>query len=182
MNRKRFRSFISTHDKWEWKVLHVYFCSVHIRLWGDCSKTDFNMFLSSCITILPINIIKDTFSGIPPTVYHNNMIAQTKAAIFFTSRTSVPRSLPSFPPTSPDRGLLAAAGLQDLCLWPCPIPQPSAGHPMWRLPPPGPLSAPWGCSCLKRASPVWTRAIQPASSVSPLTSTSSTTRRPCTGK
>ncbi len=30
-------------------------------------------FLPSCISILPTNIIKDTFLGIPPTVYHDNL-------------------------------------------------------------------------------------------------------------
>lgn len=119
---------------------------------------------------------------LPPTVYHNNMIAQTNATISFTSRISVPQSLPSFQPTSPDRGLLVAAGLQDLCLCPCPIPQPLAGRPMWRLPPPGLLSAPLGCSYLKRASPVWRHAIQPVLSVSLLSSASLTTRRLCAGK
>lgn len=111
------------------------------------------------------------------------MIVQTNTNISFTPpRTSVPQSLPSSQPTSPDRGLLVAAGLQDLCLCPCPIPQLLAGRPMWRLPLPGLLSAPSGCWYLKKASPVWRRAIQLASSASRLTSASSTTRRLCTGK
>lgn len=110
------------------------------------------------------------------------MIVQSNTTISLTSRTFAPQSLPSSRPTSPDRGLLVAAGLQDLSLCPCPIPQPLAGSPMWQLPVPGPLSAPSGCSYLKRASPALRLAIQLVSSVNLLTSASSTTKRLCTGK
>lgn len=136
-----------------------------------------------CINILPLNSVNHTllvrysFSNTTTLIF----LLQLFLLYLSSYRTSVLQILPSFQPTSPNWGLLGAAGLLDHCLCLCPTPHPLAGPPTWQLPPPGLPSAPSGCWYLKRTSPVWRHVSQQASSVSQLTSASSTTRRLCAG-